>query len=269
MLSCVLFCDSTDYSQPGFSVHGIFQARVLEWVAISSFRETSWDWTCISCFCIGRQILYFFATWEAQIIYMEVLTQCLTYYRHFTTVSCHCHPHNQISKEAEKWTNGGAWIMETVSAKQAGVRSVMMEVRMVTPGSEWADSRDGRPGNRSLSFAVCRDGDRLQGWANRDCRCARGAIWGMRSRLAWGLWDQREQCFATKLVFLAYSDVHLSPWFSKWGTRELWGSCGHPSFGSYLKSLVSGHWSCCSIVIPPRQHLFFKRLRCLGKKTCT
>ena len=29
--------------------------------------------------------------------------------------------HNQISKEAEKWTNGGAWIMETVSATRPGV----------------------------------------------------------------------------------------------------------------------------------------------------
>ena len=28
-----------DYSPPGFSVHGIFQARILEWVAISSSRD--------------------------------------------------------------------------------------------------------------------------------------------------------------------------------------------------------------------------------------
>ena len=36
MLSCVrFFCDRTDYSPTGFSVHGISQARVLEWVAIS------------------------------------------------------------------------------------------------------------------------------------------------------------------------------------------------------------------------------------------
>ena len=38
-------------SPPGFSVHGIFQARILEWVDISSFRGSSppRDWTCISC----------------------------------------------------------------------------------------------------------------------------------------------------------------------------------------------------------------------------
>ena len=35
LLSCVQLCDPMDCSLPGFSVHGIFQARVLEWVAIS------------------------------------------------------------------------------------------------------------------------------------------------------------------------------------------------------------------------------------------
>ena len=32
---CPTLCDPIDYSLPGSSVHGIFQARVLEWVAIS------------------------------------------------------------------------------------------------------------------------------------------------------------------------------------------------------------------------------------------
>ena len=30
------FCDPMDFTLPGFSVHGVFQARILEWVAISS-----------------------------------------------------------------------------------------------------------------------------------------------------------------------------------------------------------------------------------------
>ena len=36
---CPLFCDSLDCSPPGSSIHRIFQARILEWVAISSFRD--------------------------------------------------------------------------------------------------------------------------------------------------------------------------------------------------------------------------------------
>ena len=41
---------------PGFSVHGIFQARILERVAMPSSRVSSWprDWTQVSC--TGRQI---------------------------------------------------------------------------------------------------------------------------------------------------------------------------------------------------------------------
>ena len=59
--SCLILCDPMDCRLPGFSVHGIFQARVLEWVAISFSRGSSQprDQTSISCiFCIGRQILF-------------------------------------------------------------------------------------------------------------------------------------------------------------------------------------------------------------------
>ena len=47
-----------DCSLPGSSVHGIFQARILECIAIPFSRESSWqrDQTCVSC--IGRQILH-------------------------------------------------------------------------------------------------------------------------------------------------------------------------------------------------------------------
>ena len=51
----------SELSPPGSSLHGISQARVLEWVAISFSRGSSWprDWTHISCVsCIGRQIIY-------------------------------------------------------------------------------------------------------------------------------------------------------------------------------------------------------------------
>ena len=34
-----ILCDPVDCSLPGFSAHGIFQARILEWVAISSSRD--------------------------------------------------------------------------------------------------------------------------------------------------------------------------------------------------------------------------------------
>ena len=38
---CLTLCDPLDYSLPGSPVHGILQARILEWVAISSSRGSS------------------------------------------------------------------------------------------------------------------------------------------------------------------------------------------------------------------------------------
>ena len=65
--SCLTLCSPMDCSLPGSSVHGISQARILEWVAISFSRGTSQarDRTYISC--IGRQTLYHCTTKEAQI----------------------------------------------------------------------------------------------------------------------------------------------------------------------------------------------------------
>ena len=39
--SCPTLCDPVDCSPPGSSIHGILQARILEWVAISFFRGFS------------------------------------------------------------------------------------------------------------------------------------------------------------------------------------------------------------------------------------
>ena len=67
--SCPTLCDPMDCNPPGFSVHGIFQARILEWVAISYSKGSSQprDQTCISCIsCISRQILYHYTIWEAR-----------------------------------------------------------------------------------------------------------------------------------------------------------------------------------------------------------
>ena len=68
MLSHVWLCDPMGCSLPGSSVHGIFQARILEWVAIYYSRRSSLpkSWILVSCIsCTGRQILYHCNPWEA------------------------------------------------------------------------------------------------------------------------------------------------------------------------------------------------------------
>ena len=66
--SCPTLCDPVDYSPPGFSVYGIVQASILEWVAISFSRGSSQprDQTLVICIsCTGREILYHCTFWEA------------------------------------------------------------------------------------------------------------------------------------------------------------------------------------------------------------
>ena len=77
--SCSVLSDSTtpwNGSLPSSSVLGILQARILEWVVISSSRESSWpqDQTHTSCVsCTDKPILYHWATWEALIIMESLL----------------------------------------------------------------------------------------------------------------------------------------------------------------------------------------------------
>ena len=69
MCACVLscfsrgptLCDLEDCSPPGSSVHGILQARILEWVAMPSSRGSSppRDRTRVSYVsCMGRRVLH-------------------------------------------------------------------------------------------------------------------------------------------------------------------------------------------------------------------
>ena len=63
--SCLTLCDPMGCSLPGFSIHGILRARILEWVTISFSRgsSTSRDWTRVSC--IGGRRFTLWASREA------------------------------------------------------------------------------------------------------------------------------------------------------------------------------------------------------------
>ena len=67
-LSHVWLCNPMNCCLPGSSVHGIFQARVLEWVAISFSRGSSRprDQTCV--FCTAGRLFTIWATREAHCV---------------------------------------------------------------------------------------------------------------------------------------------------------------------------------------------------------
>ena len=81
VMLCALLCLVSEFDSfstpwtvapPGLSVHGILQARILEWAAVSFSRESSQprDWTRVSW--IGRQNLYWRAIKEAHDLLTKV-----------------------------------------------------------------------------------------------------------------------------------------------------------------------------------------------------
>ena len=62
--SCLTLCNPVDRSPPGSSVHGVLQARELEWVATPFSRGSFWsrDWTCVSG--VSCTVGGFFPHWD-------------------------------------------------------------------------------------------------------------------------------------------------------------------------------------------------------------
>ena len=65
-----------DYGRPGSSVRGIFQARILEWVAISFYRRSSQNRDQTQVSHIARRFFAFWATKEAQKCFRKVSKVC-------------------------------------------------------------------------------------------------------------------------------------------------------------------------------------------------
>ena len=64
--SCPTLCDPTDCSPPGSFIHGIFQARIVEWVAISFSRRSSQPRDRALVSHISGRLFIIWATREAQ-----------------------------------------------------------------------------------------------------------------------------------------------------------------------------------------------------------
>ena len=101
-------------------VHGIFQARIMEWVAISSSKGSSRprDQTYISCSsCIVRQIFYYCAIWESLLpCDFHLLGQCCMstlYYKatwgidvDFSCIHWHHEPSGVLWKDKDRFLPG-------------------------------------------------------------------------------------------------------------------------------------------------------------------
>ena len=79
--SCPTLCNPMDYTPPGSPVHGILQARIVEWVAMPSSRGSSQprDWTQVSCIAGG--FFTIFTIWEAHIfLYVYLIRRLALFY---------------------------------------------------------------------------------------------------------------------------------------------------------------------------------------------
>ena len=63
--SCPTLCNPMDYSPPGSSVHGILQARKLEWVAMPSSKGSSQPRVSLTAPPLAGRFFITSTTWEA------------------------------------------------------------------------------------------------------------------------------------------------------------------------------------------------------------
>ena len=92
------------------SDHGIFQARILEWVGISYSRESSRSRDQTSISCIGRQILYHWAIHTLRLISWKLLVTKNSLWSYF---KIYCHRGLLILhqvKASKTWSSWNSWI---------------------------------------------------------------------------------------------------------------------------------------------------------------
>ena len=134
-LSHVWLCDPMDCSLPGSSIQGIFQARILEWVAISLSRGSSWprDRTQVSRI-VGRRFTIWAAVKDLTVCFFALFCEFIisklkknqfiarilypfSLYFHFNRKCPHCIPTSL--DYFKKWTKKTCLIIKLI-AKEKG-----------------------------------------------------------------------------------------------------------------------------------------------------
>ena len=109
------FWDSIDCRLPGSSIHVIFQAKILAWVAVSSSRGSSWPRDRAHVSCIGRWVLYHWATGEPFLLMNWTNFQVSTTYLSLFPL----YPVLSLPVLLSAW---GGWPVETSSMSSVALR---------------------------------------------------------------------------------------------------------------------------------------------------
>ena len=118
---CLTACDPMDYSPSGTSVHGILQARILEWVAISFPRGSSWPRVQTYISCIGRWVLYHLSH--------QGNPQQFKGHSKQSQVSSPSRLNNESLPQAVLWNHSGHWLEQGSNCSPHGPRSSLTSVR--------------------------------------------------------------------------------------------------------------------------------------------
>ena len=164
-----------DCSLPGSSVHGIFQARILESVAISSSRGSSLPRDLTHVSCVGRRVLYHCATWEVLLCWVLGSVFIILNFSEFTLDmdKSHMELHNKlISPQANyHWVAG-----ELVSTRR------LREKKMILVSGQGKPSEGGRIGSGCWVWVLCYTGTAEESSEMRQSKEIFRQIWDLPSR---------------------------------------------------------------------------------------
>ena len=143
--SCLTLCNPMDCSLPGSSVQGIFQAIVLDRIAISFSRRSSWprDWTWVSCL-VDRC----FTIWATQISpnwWVDKQTGVHLYKEHYLAVKRN---ENSWYGKSHEWTmlserSSSVWYCEKGKTVETESRRVAARGRLCLGRRHWQLTTNG------------------------------------------------------------------------------------------------------------------------------
>ena len=125
---CIRLCDAMDHSQPDSSIHGILKARILEWVAMPSFRRCSClpdpgaEPASLMSPALAGGFFTISTTWEAKYIYAKIKdnrTKWCTVIKRWNMaiyVYTHTHIYICIYSHSFHWQCGWRLLLESVWA---------------------------------------------------------------------------------------------------------------------------------------------------------
>ena len=130
-------CDPTDCSQPGFSVHGILQGRMLEWIVIPFYRGTSQPRDRTLVFCLTGRFFTVCTTGKLMQRNTESWTESRIRLFHFFLIPSPLHPLAEFiivtrcQLSVESWNLGGRRVSSALLYPPLDVKHMLCHCQLL------------------------------------------------------------------------------------------------------------------------------------------